>query len=92
MILIETLTGDLVGFKTKIIFGEILFFKYFNDEDEAGSEDIKISENQLIPTSTRGNGPDQYINMLPVRKHTSTSTKFNFYTRTFKIWFYHTLT
>ena len=34
--------------------------------------------NRPIYTSTGANGPDQYINMLHVRKHTSTSIKFNF--------------
>ncbi|WZZ13841.1 hypothetical protein YC2023_106930 [Brassica napus] len=42
--------------------------------------DGRFMGNRPIPTSTRVNGPDQYINMLPVRKHTSTSTKFNFHT------------
>ena len=38
----------------------------------------KFSGNRPIHASTEANGPDQYINTLPVRKHTSTSIKFNF--------------
>ena len=34
--------------------------------------------NRPIHTSTGANGPDQYINMLHVRKHTSIRIKFNF--------------
>ena len=47
----------------------------------------KSSGNRPIHASTEANGPDQYINTLHVRKHTSTSIKFNFPYMNLQNWF-----